>query len=361
MLDTSGRAAAAASARRAAFATAPFSASTSPTGAIPAAAALPPPDLPSAPTLGEPLGGLPSPARQETTPPAGTTRRRFLRNSLLGLAGLGLAGAGYSWRVEPTWLTTREVAIPVAGLPPAFDGFRIVQISDLHHSAVVPTDYLRSAVATANSLSPDLIAVTGDFITRGDHFVEGAAEIVSTLRAPAGVFAVPGNHDYEDSDPQGRFILSDSTCTHLTEALSRSGIVTLRNRPTEIRKAGQSLQLVGCDDPWYGLFDPAAAFKGVDPSRPVVVLSHNPDTIDKITDPAAGRRADLVLCGHTHGGQVRLPVYGPPVVPVVRKDLTYGLYRQGSTQLYVNPGLGYTYRVRFNCRPEVTALTLRRA
>jgi predicted MPP superfamily phosphohydrolase len=68
-----------------------------------------------------------------------------------------------------------------------------------------------------------------------------------------------------------------------------------------------------------------------------------------------------VLCGHTHGGQVRLPVYGPPVVPVVRKDLTYGLYRQGSTQLYVNPGLGYTYRVRFNCRPEVTALTLRRA
>lgn len=291
-----------------------------------------------------------------TLPVGGMSRRGFLRGSLAAAAGAAVVGGVYSWRIEPTWLRVRSLALPVAGLPAPFEGFVVAHLSDLHHSDVVPTDYLRDTIALANSFKPDLIALTGDYITRGDEWVEGAAEIAAGLKAPAGVMAVLGNHDFEGhSTFSGNW--DHVVAGHMSEAFERGGIQMLRDRATEIIRGGARLQVVGVDDYWARKAPLEHVTAKLRTDRPTIALSHNPDTIESFV--AAG--ADLVLAGHTHGGQVNIPFYGAPYLPMRNKSLVYGLYEFGRTRLYVNPGIGFLARLRFNARPEITLMTLARA
>jgi len=276
------------------------------------------------------------------------TRRRFL-----GLIGAGVAAGGiYSVGIEPAWLRTVRVEVPLAGLPSAFDGYTIAQLSDLHVGSAVPAGFLERAVKEANAAGPDLAVVTGDVVDAGgrEGVAEQAAGILERLSAHDGVCAVLGNHDtgafHEGMTPDG------AGARRLVGLLEDVGLRVLRNETTSVERGRERLRLVGCGDLWSGHFDPPRVATG---DAPTVVLSHNPDTAPEL----ARRGAGLILSGHTHGGQVRFPLLGPPYVPVRHKEFLAGPYRVGDAHLYVNPGLGYTYRVRFGARPEVTVLVLR--
>jgi len=277
------------------------------------------------------------------------TRRRFLKLSGAGALATA-AGAGYAFGIEPVWLHTVEHAVALRGLDPAFDGYRIVQLSDLHVGAGVPEDYLRGAVERTNGLRPDLVVLTGDFVHRGGTpaLAERAGALVAGLRAPDGVLAVPGNHDLgvyaSTATARARRNLA------LEGALREAGVTLLAGDVVRIaRPGGAVLPIAGYQDLWGGGFDARA----VDLRRlggPAVALSHNPDTADDLARAGAA----LILSGHTHGGQVSIPFLGPPLLPVRDRRHYAGPYDLGATRLYVNRGVGWLRRVRLFVRPEVT-------
>jgi predicted MPP superfamily phosphohydrolase len=273
------------------------------------------------------------------------TRRKLL------IAGGGLLAGGlaYAWRIEPVWLRRYDVTVTLPRLPAAFDGYRIVQISDLHVGCGVPEDMVREAVVEANAAKPDLVVCTGDFIHRGSpaESAAQAADWLSGLSAPDGKLAVLGNHDAQvqyghDADPV--------SIRRVGRALIDTGWQVLQNRAVTLERAGARARVVGLGDFWSGTFDP----ESVDLAD-AIVLEHNPDAVPLLV-PA---RPSLILCGHTHGGQVSLPFLGPPVLPVRNRKYAAGAYDVGETQIYVNRGIGWLYRVRLFVRPEVTVLTLR--
>jgi predicted MPP superfamily phosphohydrolase len=274
---------------------------------------------------------------------------------LLTAGGACVGGAAYAWRIEPTWLKITRVALPVPNLPVPFHGFNIVQVSDLHLGGRVPETYIASCLARLNSVRPDLVVVTGDLVHRGNTAAaEPAARLLRQVMAPEGVMAILGNHDYGALGPgSGERTVGD----RVAEAVSGKGITVLRNARRTIARGGASLNVVGLDELWTN-YDPEAAFAGLGEGGrgPCVVLAHNPDAFVDLL----GRSYlfDCVLSGHTHGGQVRLPLFGAPFVPVQHKEYVAGLYTEAGKYLYVNRGLGWAVRFRFNARPEITALTL---
>ncbi|MHC4850261.1 MAG: metallophosphoesterase [Planctomycetota bacterium] len=282
------------------------------------------------------------------------TRRRFLK--VAGATGIaGVAAGAYAFGVEPTWLRTVRHEVPVHGLDPRLDGLRIVQLSDLHVGAGVPLDYLREAVDRALALEPDAIVVTGDFVHRGGkaRAVRDACKIVQRLRAPLGTFGVLGNHDHGVYNGNGQ--VAQAGDGRIVEQLGAAGLRVLQNQATVLEPAGGgAVRLVGYADLWSGGFDPVALPS--DPSHPTIALSHNPDTAPEL---ASRTDAALVLCGHTHGGQVNIPFMGPPILPVANRQFAAGLYDIGDTRLYVNRGVGWLRRVRLFVRPEVTLHVLR--
>jgi predicted MPP superfamily phosphohydrolase len=275
------------------------------------------------------------------------SRRLFLRTLLSGTAGAaGLAAAaGYARYVEPRSLRVDRVYVPLAGLSPRFEGLRIVQLSDFHLGPFVPVKHVRRAVRLANSLEPDLIVVTGDFVSVARRYVEPAVDVTGELSAPLGVFAVLGNHDFWVAPRM------------ITSLLRQAGIIVLRNEAVSISRGGARLQLAGVDDIWARADDIGKALAGVEPDEPTILLCHNPD----LAPEAPSRGVSLLLAGHTHGGQVRLPVFGPLVVPSKYGKLwAAGLHHVGPMLLYVNRGIGVIPPpVRFLCPPEVTLLELR--
>jgi predicted MPP superfamily phosphohydrolase len=274
------------------------------------------------------------------------TRREFMR----GLTAAGLVGASatgtYASLVEPHAYELTETDIFISDLPPAFDGFRIAQLSDLHHSPIVPRIDVQHAVALAQTSGADMIVLTGDYTTARPSYVWPCAEMLGTLQAPAGVWAVLGNHDH----------YTDAELT--TRALKRAHINVLDNAHTRITRGGDTLQLVGVDDWSWAKSDWARAFNGVDRRQPTILLSHQPAVLDlPETDGVS-----LILSGHTHGGQIRLPFVGAPVRFVNEFKYLRGHYRRGRTQLYVSRGTGTVgLPVRLGARPEVAVLRLRRA
>ena len=276
------------------------------------------------------------------------SRRAFLR--IAGAtAGTGVLTGAYAFGIEPTWLRTVRHEAPVRGLDPALDGLRIVQLSDLHAGRRVPLDYLREAVDDAMALQPDLVVLTGDFVHRGGdrESIRNVAGLVERLRAPDGVYGVFGNHDHGVYQPGGR----GGDNVRLRDELGAAGLELLRNKAALLRGGG--LRLAGYEDLWSGAFNPAA-IQRLD-ELPTVALSHNPDTAPSL----AHRGAALILSGHTHGGQVSIPVLGPPILPVERREYAAGPYDLGATRLYVNRGIGWLVRVRMFVRPEVTLHILR--
>lgn len=262
------------------------------------------------------------------------------------LAGcsLGLGGTQYVAAYEPTWVETLFLSIPFANLPDSLNGFRIVQLSDLHHSRVVSRKYIRYCVNLANQLKPDLFLLTGDYVTNNARFAQPVAEELSRLHAPYGVVAVLGNHDYWANGILVRRALTDA------------GIRVLKNENFFLPVNGDGLWILGADDLWAGEFNLDKTVFNTPANASRILMMHNPDSFPE----AAQHGIDLVLAGHTHGGQVSLPFVGPLFVPS-KYGARYasGLFRKGKTRMYVNKGLGLmSLPVRFRVRPEITQFTL---
>lgn len=272
------------------------------------------------------------------------------------LIGRNWARVSYGYRIEPTWLELNQHDIPVAGLDETFRGFRIVQLSDFHCSRQVTPAYLAEAVDLAQAQQPDVAVLTGDFVHKGHKYVERVAATLGRLTAPAGVYAVLGNHDFSVRNSLG-FRRFRHLHRKVAAALTAQGIRVLHNETVLLRRGSAVVQLVGVEDLWSRACDLDQAFSRLDAAQPSVLLAHNPRTAELL----GGRRCDLVLSGHTHGGQVNLPGLGRPTLSRKARRFAAGLYRYGNTHVYVNKGVGFGFRFRFGVRPEVAVLTLQPA
>ncbi len=276
------------------------------------------------------------------------SRRRFLRLTLGGIASMGALGIGasaYATRVEPYRLTITRLTIPLAHLSPLFAGFTIAQISDLHFGSWMTLEWMLNVVDQVNALAPDLIAVTGDFVSAlGGDIPDQISRALSALRARDGVVAVLGNHDYWTYAPTVR------------RAVREAGALLLDNTHLALQRSPAALYIAGVDDIWEAQDDLSKALRGVPDRAATVLLAHEPDYADR---SARTGRIGLQLSGHSHGGQVRLPGYGAPILPRLGQKYDMGAYQIGEMALYVNRGIGMTApHVRLNCPPEITLLTL---
>lgn len=277
------------------------------------------------------------------------TRRRYLL-ATAGAALGGVGGAVYAFRIEPHWVRVVERDLPIAHLPDALIGKRLVQISDLHIGPIVDDDYMKSALARVGELEPDVLVITGDFITyRGAQQFDQADRVLDSLAlGKLATVAILGNHDY---GPRWSDLTVADT---ITARLETRGITVLRNQVIDV----EGLTIAGIDDYWSPRYEPASVMSALPAGRATLVLSHNPDTVDT---PEWANYTGWTLSGHTHGGQCSFPLIGAPLLPVKNKTYTRGAFNLPTGgQLYINPGLGYLRKVRFNVRPEITAFALRR-
>ena len=277
------------------------------------------------------------------------TRRAFLWRTLAAGLGLGLSAVGcggYAHLLEPRWFDIEEVTVELARLPRALDGLTIVHLSDLHLGPYLGAPELARVVEMVQRLRPQLVVISGDFISRGSEWrrEENLAPLAA-LQAPLGTFAVLGNHDHW-TDP-----------AWVADTVRRLGVTVLFNEAHKLSDAGEGCWLVGVDDIWVGAGDLERALARVPAEACKLLLVHEPDFADK----AARWGVDLQLSGHSHGGQVRLPFLGAPLLPLWGRKYPIGLQQAGDTWVYTNRGLGMIFPpLRFNCRPEVTLLTLRK-
>lgn len=271
------------------------------------------------------------------------------RNAAAALAGAaataGVVGA-YAFLVEPRWLQVTRPVIHVRGLHPSLEGFRIALLTDLHAGAGTPLSVIRRACRTAMAQKPDLVALTGDFAADDAPGFGEVLHAIRCLRAPYGVYAVPGNHDYNVGIEKWHRELADHP--HVRD---------LTNRAEQLEVNGARLCVAGVDDFSRGAPD-LGGLPPPDQRDFTLLLAHDPDQAER------ARRAydavDLIVSGHTHGGQVRLPFVGALRNPAEREDLyEEGLRRRPWTQVYTSRGVGTVHiPVRFLCRPEVAILRL---
>jgi hypothetical protein len=272
-------------------------------------------------------------------------RRRFLRGAVAagaaGAAGALPAAAAAADRAPET----ERVTFAVPELDPAHDGLRVAQLSDLHVGPRADPAVARAAIELANAFQPDLVVLTGDYLSHRASDVGDVREHLGGLGGP--VLAVLGNHDVW-IDPGGT-----------AAALRGHGYEVLENAWTSLRLRGAPFTVVGVGDHWTRRDDVAAAARGLPPGGPApLVLAHGPRTADKLA--ALGRPA-LCLSGHTHGGQINLPLLTPLLLASMREPYVRGHYRVGDVHLYVNRGVGTSgLRLRVNSPAEVTLATLRR-
>lgn len=271
------------------------------------------------------------------------TRRKFIKSTALAALG-GYLGVEYGL-MEAKWLRITKAAFPVPNLPDAFKGKTVAFISDFHHGPHVPLDYIRHVVDMAIELKADLVLLGGDYPHRGLKYVEPCINELSRLRAPLGVYAILGNHDHYDG-----------VQPYVSEALRVAGIPELTNRGVWVRQNEDRFWLCGVGDYWQDIQDLPAALAGATTRDAVILLSHNPDYVEEIHDGRVG----LVLSGHTHGGQVNIPIVGAPVVPsIYGQKYVHGLVQGPATQVFITRGIGTILPpIRIGCRPEIVHGTL---
>jgi uncharacterized protein len=286
-----------------------------------------------------------------TVPHRPTFKARVAR-----LVGRTWARVGYARHVEPTWLEVNRIAMPVRGLAAPFRGLKIAHLTDFHYGPHLPSGYLEGALERARAERPDVIALTGDFIDRGPKHVARAAKLFRGLSAPLGVFAVLGNHDFSVHNARG-VRRHPALYREVADALGAEGVTVLRNQAVRFERDGAGLVVAGIDDLWSRECDPRAAFCDQCPETPRVVLAHNPQSVEEFDT----HRADLVLSGHTHGGQIDLPGLGRVLLGKKAKRWAAGLYPHNGGHVYVNKGVGFGWRFRYGVRPEVAVFTLERA
>jgi len=264
-------------------------------------------------------------------------RRAFVKSCLAAGVGVATGGAAYGCFYGRTVLDETHLTVPVIGLPSALVGLRVGLLTDLHCSEFVSPDAIVRAADALRAAAPDLIVLGGDYVTWADRqYIGPAAEALDGLTAPHGVFAVLGNHD-DDRD--------------VPAALTRHRFEVLRDARTERQVAGEILSIVGIR---FWTRRESSISSLVRPARgTVLLLAHDPRRIAE----AAQMDVPLILSGHTHGGQVVLPVLG--AVAARKFPIASGLMRQRRTTMFVSRGLGTVYvPIRINCPPEVAILTL---
>jgi uncharacterized protein len=281
------------------------------------------------------------------------TRRDFLKMLKAGainLAALALGGVGYGLVAGPAHYTVETVSLKLPRLPREFAGLRIAQISDIHMGSWMNLDRLQQAADLVLAQKPDLLLLTGDFLF-GHNFNEashGHLKDLGTVLAPlAGElpsFAVLGNHDYWTNSEAVREMLSACQITDLT------------NTVFTLTRGSEKIYLCGVDDVWEGTVRLENVLRQLADNSAAILLAHEPDFAD--TSAATGR-FDLQVSGHSHGGQVVIPYYGPPILPLLGKKYHSGLYKVGEMFQYTNSGLGTgALPLRFNCPPEITLFIL---
>jgi len=291
------------------------------------------------------------------------SRRKFLRESLVAAGVLGVSTLGYGFLVEPGWIEVTHTTIPIRNLGSSFNPLRIVHLSDIHYGYYINEERLKDLISLVNGLKADLILHTGDFVyglyaflrqakaLDSQHSAEAmygsCVPLLAEMRSRLGSLAVPGNHDHYVG-------------LEIAEKYFRENHLDLLVNDHRVISDGESsLTIAGVDDLTTGNPDLFSALKDAPPSTssPRILLSHNPDYADNTSISGSG--VQLMLSGHTHGGQVTLPGLDPPVLPVYNREYARGLVRTDWGFVYINRGVGVTNPpVRLFTRPEVAVIEL---
>lgn len=277
------------------------------------------------------------------------TRKSFMRKAVRavgGLVGLGIGAGVYGYAWERDALQVERLSVTLSGLPKSFTGTKLVHFSDVHLGHFLEPQDLQRIVDRIMAEQPDMICFTGDLVDEDTRVLALAVPILSQLQAPLGKYAVLGNHDYRAREQMA-----------VRNAWAASGFEVLDNRNVSVTKNDEKLYIAGVDDVLHGAPNMRQAVTAIPEGQTVILLAHEPD----FADEAANHPVQLQLSGHSHGGQVRLPLIGHLLTPKLARKYVQGMYRVGnhSMQVYTNRGIGTTILpVRFFCRPELTVLTL---
>lgn len=306
------------------------------------------------PAAPEPPESQPPPQPAPQQPATPLTRREFFARASAG-AFILAGGATLTWGsfIEPLRLKVRRFEIPIAGLPPALDGLTVGHFADSHYGPYVSLPFIQRAIARLNALQPDLIVLAGDYVHRTTRAIPQGIGVLAALKARLGIVAVLGNHDHwEDA-------------AAIRRRFRQIGIPLLDNDRRFLSPAGLSAEpdadaicVAGVGDLWedWQGFEPALG--GVPAAMPRLLLSHNPDAAERVPESL---RIDLMLSGHTHGGQVRIPGLGTPVVPsAFGQKYAGGLVAGPRCPVVVTRGVGMTILpLRLGVPPEIGLITLR--
>jgi predicted MPP superfamily phosphohydrolase len=297
-------------------------------------------------------------AKVAPTPPlpsGGLLSRRRLLLTGLTLGGAAATTFAYALLVEPRWFRITRRTFPIRGLPASLAGLRIVQITDVHHGPWLPLACVRHVVDAANALEPDLIFLTGDYVLSSDVYIQPAIAELARLRPKIATLAILGNHDWWEGPKLTR------------QELTKAGFVLLENArrvltPDRrlIEAADEGLALAGVEDLWEGKPHYQRALGGLPDDMPRLLLSHNPDVAEELAFVQSGFRVDLMMSGHTHGGQIYLPGMGTPIVPSsYGQKYAQGLVQGPACPVFVCRGLGMSILpLRLGVPPEVAVLEL---
>jgi uncharacterized protein len=253
-------------------------------------------------------------------------------------------GIFYVHRVEPSWIEVRSVSMPLPHLAPAFSGYRVVQLSDIHADRWMTTDRIAKIVGQVNQLKPDLVVLTGDFVTHSAEEFSPNLAALSQLHSVDQTLAVMGNHD------------AWTNSTIVQSALEAAGVQVLNNQVAALQRKSAQLFIAGVDDVWAKRDRLDQVLAALPSEGAAILLAHEPDFAEQ---SAATGRFDLELSGHSHGGQVKLP-FVKRIVPPLAYNYPIGQYKVGNMIQYTNRGVGMSgLPLRFNCRPEITVFTLK--
>ena len=275
-------------------------------------------------------------------------RRDFLKAAGLAVGGGLVTATSYlAINDESQEPVVDRVPIRLKNLHPALEGFTMLQMTDLHLYPLTQPSLIEKSVVMANSLNPDLVVMTGDYVWQVLDAIDELAPILSGLNARYGVYSSLGNHDYWlDAEV-------------ITATMEAAGLPVLVNQGLTIQQGGGSFYLAGLDDGWSGNPDLDATLEGARPGDPVILLCHEPDLADLFSKDG---RVDLQLSGHTHGGQIRIPGIGALILPYLGRKYDFGMYKINDMLLYTNRGIGVISEpVRYNCPPEITQFVFQSA
>jgi len=294
--------------------------------------------------------------------PINLKRRAFLGNAAVGGVTLGgLATPGYGTLIEPWEIKVRRYTVPIKDLDPRLDGLRLVQMADTHLGPRIPESFVAGAVDLVIAQSPDLVLLTGDHVHDGAEEIERAARLCKPLveQAKIGVVGVLGNHDWWANGPK----ISNELQSHGVRMIDNNRVwIDPKDRSITFRSPHEGgLAIVGVGDLDEDVIDIDRAFRGIEPQMPRVLLSHNPDVaeVHKLIKPGSPR-VDLMCSGHTHGGQIRIPLIGTPIVPSLHgSKYAGGLVDGPAFPVHISRGVGMSVLpVRVGVPPEISVLTL---